>query len=127
MTNPDRPSRFPRELLNFRFGKWDLVVITSLAGGKMRFNELKSEIGEISQKMLTSTLKELERDGFITRTQYPSIPPRVEYDLTELGHEMRVHAETWITFARVHRVAVLEARKAFDEEHGTALEDRKLA
>ena len=127
MTDPVSPSRFPRELLHHRPGKWDLVVITSLGGGTMRFNALKAEIGEISQKVLTSTLKELERDGFITRTQYASIPPRVEYDLTDLGHHLLDYAETWLKFVRTHSAAVLEARKAFDEEHGLPAEDLKRA
>lgn len=127
MTDPESPSRFARELLHFRPGKWDLVVITSLGGGTRRFNALRADIGDISQKVLASTLRELERDGFITRTQYASIPPRVDYDLTELGRHLLVHAETWVKFARTHRVAVLQARKAFDEQHGIAPDDRKRA
>ena len=125
MTGSKSPSRFPRELLLIRPGKWDLVVIASLKPGTLRFNALRAEIGGISQKMLTSTLRELERDGFVSRTQYPSIPPRVEYALTELGHELLAYVENWLGFVRTHRVAVMSAREAFDREHGIVPLPRK--
>ena len=127
MTESKSPSRFPRELLFVRPGKWDLVVVASLKSGTMRFNALRSEIGGISQKMLTSTLRELERDGFVSRTQYPSIPPRVEYALTDLGHELYAYVEAWTRFVRTHRVAVMSAREAFDREHGAEPESSKRA
>jgi DNA-binding HxlR family transcriptional regulator len=127
MTGLKSPSRFPRELLLVRPGKWDLVVIASLKSGTLRFNALRAEIGGISQKVLTSTLRELERDGFISRTQYPSIPPRVEYALTELGHELLVYVETWVGFVRTNRVAVMSAREAFDREHGCEPDHKQRA
>ena len=65
--------------------KWSVLVVTRLGGGPVRFNELRRSIGGISQRMLTLTLRGLERDGLITRTIFPTIPPRVEYALTALG------------------------------------------
>src|SRR5881398_283049 len=65
--------------------KWSVLVVTRLGGGPLRFNELRRSIGGISQRMLTLTLRGLERDGLITRTVFPTIPPRVDYELTDLG------------------------------------------
>ena len=103
------------ELLVVRPGKWTLVVITQLKADKLRFNELRREIGGISQKTLTATLRELERDGFISRTLYPTIPPRVDYELTALGRDFLELADSWRRFARRHHDAVEEARRRFDE------------
>ena len=68
--------------------KWTVLVVGKLGDGPMRFNELRSAVGGISQKMLTTTLRGLERDGFVTRTVFPTIPPRVDYELTDLGCEL---------------------------------------
>ena len=65
--------------------KWSVFVIMLLGGGPRRFNEIKRMIGGISQRMLTLTLRGLERDGLVTRTVFPTIPPRVDYELTDLG------------------------------------------
>lgn len=102
------------ELLVVKPGKWTLIVISRLRTHKLRFSELKREIG-VSQKTLTTTLRELERDGFILRTLYPTIPPRVDYELTELGRDFLELADSWRRFARRHRDAVEEARRRFDE------------
>ena len=67
--------------------KWTLLVVRALGGGPLRFNALKREIGEVSQKMLASTLRDLEENGFVTRTVTPVTPPQVEYALTDLGHD----------------------------------------
>jgi DNA-binding HxlR family transcriptional regulator len=67
--------------------KWTILVIRTLGQGAMRFNALRREIGDISQKMLSSTLRDLEENGFVTRTVTPSIPPQVEYALTDLGRD----------------------------------------
>jgi len=103
------------ELLVLKPGKWTLVVITRLRVEKRRFSELKREIGLISQKTLTATLRELERDGFISRTLYPTIPPRVDYELTGLGRDFLELADGWKRFAGKHRDAVEAARRRFDE------------
>jgi len=103
------------DLLLVRPGKWTLVVVTRLRSETRRFNELRREIVGISQKTLTSTLRDLERDGFILRTMFPTIPPRVDYELTELGHELLALADSWRRFADTHRQAVLSARIQYDQ------------
>jgi DNA-binding HxlR family transcriptional regulator len=69
--------------------KWSTLIVSALANGSMRFSELRREIPSISQRMLTLTLRGLERDGLVNRTVTPSIPPRVDYELTELGHSLQ--------------------------------------
>jgi DNA-binding HxlR family transcriptional regulator len=95
--------------------KWTVLVIDRLGHGKMRFNEIRHAIGGISQKMLTTTLRGLERDGFVTRTVYPTIPPRVEYELTELGCELLKPVHALGEWARQNTARVNEARRRFDE------------
>src|SRR6201999_2655885 len=68
--------------------KWSVLVVTQLGGGPKRFNELRRTIGGISQRMLTLTLRGLERDGLVTRTVFPTVPPRVDYELTSLGRDL---------------------------------------
>ena len=108
------PTEPENELLVVRPGKWTLVVISELRDGSRRFNQLRRMMGGISQKTLTVTLRELERDGFISRRAYATIPPRVEYALTGLGEELLALADGWRLFARTHRHAVLEARSRYD-------------
>ncbi|WDR07044.1 helix-turn-helix domain-containing protein [Devosia rhodophyticola] len=113
---PASPQNSDHEpLLVVKPGKWTLVVITQLRAERHRFNELRRGIGAITQKTLTSTLRELERDGFVTRTIYPSIPPRVEYELTDLGRAFLELADGWRRFADKHRDSVEAARQRFDE------------
>src|SRR5262245_55480540 len=76
------------EILNRIGDKWSVQVVRNLGMRKMRFSELRQALDGISQKMLTTTLRGLERDGFVTRTVFPTIPPRVEYELTELGRDL---------------------------------------
>lgn len=77
-----------RLVLNRIADKWTVLVVSSLEGGTKRFSTLRREIGGASQKMLTQTLRGLERDGLVTRTIYPSVPPKVEYSLTPLGRTL---------------------------------------
>jgi len=102
------------ELLTTRNSKWTLTVVLHLRRETMRFTELQRDIGTISQKALTTTLKALERDGFVTRTSYATIPPRVDYELTELGGEALKAFEAFEAFAARHWHRVLEARQEFD-------------
>lgn len=95
--------------------KWTVLVVGYLSDGPMRFSELKRGIGGISQKMLTITLRGLERDGFVTRTVFPSIPPRVDYELTDLGRELRVPVNALGEWARVNIARVRQARERFDK------------
>ncbi|MFK4811557.1 helix-turn-helix transcriptional regulator [Devosia neptuniae] len=99
-------------------GKWTLVVVMQLRSETRRFSELRRGIGEISQKTLTVTLRELERDGFVSRTIFPTIPPRVDYELTNLGREFLELADGWRQFAARNRVAVEAARHRFDSAAG---------
>jgi DNA-binding HxlR family transcriptional regulator len=95
--------------------KWTLVAIDALDdGGPLRFGELRRRMGPISQKMLTKTLRQLERDGLVSRTVYPEVPPKVEYRLTPLGRALgRAVCGVW-TWAARHLVDVERARKAYD-------------
>jgi len=70
--------------------KWKFLIIRDLMDGKMRFSELKNSIGNISQKVLTQNLRSLESNGLLTRTVYPVVPPKVEYELTELGYSLKL-------------------------------------
>ena len=94
--------------------KWTVFVIMMLGGGPMRFNELKRMIGGVSQRMLTLTLRGLERDGLVTRTVFPTIPPRVDYELTDLGRGLSKPVEALGKWAFDHRVAIEDARARFD-------------
>lgn len=94
--------------------KWTVLVVTTLGKGPMRFNALRHAIGGISQKMLTTTLRSLERDGFATRTVFPTIPPRVDYELTELGRELLVPVTALGEWARANTDRINAARARFD-------------
>ena len=99
--------------------KWTVLVVSLLGEGPKRFNELRRALGSISQRMLTLTLRGLERDGLVTRTAFPSIPPRVEYELTRLGHSLLEPVSGLGLWARQNRPAIQEARRRFDAaEHG---------
>jgi DNA-binding HxlR family transcriptional regulator len=90
--------------------KWTVLIIGQLAEGTLRFNELKRCIGGITQKMLTQTLKSLERDGMISRTIYPEIPPKVEYSLTELGKSLTMVVRQIRTWSEDNFTKILEAQ-----------------
>tara|TARA_R110000751_G_scaffold189187_2_gene295165 strand:+ start:29874 stop:30245 length:372 start_codon:yes stop_codon:yes gene_type:complete len=94
--------------------KWSMLVVTYLGEGGMRFSELRRGIGNISQKMLTTSLRNLERDGFVKRTVLPTSPPRVDYELTDLGRELLVPVAGLADWTRenVHRIET--ARKQYD-------------
>jgi DNA-binding HxlR family transcriptional regulator len=94
--------------------KWTVLVVSSLGAGPKRFNELRRALGSISQRMLTLTLRGLERDGLVTRTVFPTIPPRVEYALTRLGRSLLDPVSELGQWARQNRAAIQEARKRFD-------------
>lgn len=112
------------EILSRIGDKWSVLVIMMLSSGPRRFNELKRMIGGISQRMLTLTLRGLERDGLISRTIYPTIPPRVDYELTPLGHSLRQPVKALGDWALAHIPHIDEAREAFDEKSGEAGTER---
>src|SRR5690606_5427718 len=94
--------------------KWTVLVVELLGGGPLRFGELRRRVGSISQKMLTTTLRNLERDGFVTRTVYPTIPPRVDYELTDLGRELLIPVRSLGAWARDNIDRINNARARFD-------------
>ena len=94
--------------------KWTVLVVSNLGDGPKRFNELRKALGSISQRMLTLTLRGLERDGLVTRTVYPTIPPRVDYELTKLGRSLLEPVSGLSLWARKHRLAMEDARSRFD-------------
>ena len=95
--------------------KWSVLVVTQLGDGPLRFNELRRSIGGISQRMLTLTLRGLERDGVITRTVFPTIPPRVDYALTPLGRDLLNPVSALGAWAIRNQPKIARARERFDE------------
>lgn len=115
LRHPDHPEcRAISDVLQRVGDKWTVLVVSQLGSGRMRFNELRRTIGNISQKMLTATLRDLEQDGFVTRTVYPTIPPRVEYELTDLGRDLLQPVEGLIVWARVNRERMEAARHRYE-------------
>jgi DNA-binding HxlR family transcriptional regulator len=111
---------------------WSVYVIFVLGENKtLRFNELRKEVDGISQRMLTVTLRGLERDGLVTRTIHPEVPPRVEYSLTPLGATLRQHIRGLVAWAGAHLAEVDTARAVYDKRHGPparlGIAERQLA
>lgn len=104
------------DILNRVGDKWTVNVVRHLGVRKMRFSELRRMLDGVSQKMLTTTLRNLERDGFVTRTVYPTIPPKVEYALTDLGHDLLKPVAALGRWAADNRERVEAARTAFDRK-----------
>lgn len=94
--------------------KWSVLVVMLLSDGPLRFNELKRKIGGVSQRMLTLTLRGLERDGLVKRTVYATIPPRVEYQLTDLGRSLQEPVRNLGQWAVANGEEIHAARKSFD-------------
>ena len=116
---PDRGSEDCRAISSVlaRVGdKWSVLIIVLLGAGPTRFSQIKRLVGGISQRMLTLTLRGLERDGLVRRTQYPTIPPRVEYELTPLGRSLWDAVEPLGAWARGHVKHIARARDAFDKK-----------
>jgi DNA-binding HxlR family transcriptional regulator len=101
--------------------KWTVMVVGALSQGPIRYNEVRRRVEGISQRMLTLTLKGLEQDGLATRTMYPTIPPRVDYELTELGRKLIVPLKALHDWALENRPAMLAAREKFQSgrQHGS--------
>ena len=102
------------EVLDRVGDKWSVLVVVTLGDGPKRFNELRRSIASISQRMLTLTLRGLERDGLISRTVFPTVPPRVDYELTELGRSLLRPVRALGGWARENRSRILQARLRFD-------------
>ena len=103
-----------RDLLDRLGDKWSLLAVEVLGNGQRRFSELKREIDGISQRMLTLTLRQLERDGLVTRTVHAVVPPRVDYELTPLGASLLAAVEPLVAWTREHRPEIASARATYD-------------
>lgn len=102
-----------RDVLDCIGDRWSLLTLSALEDGTLRFTELKRAIGDISQRMLAQTLRTLERDGYVTREVFPTIPPRVEYTLTDLGESLLARVKPLVRWAEENHARVRKARKAF--------------
>jgi DNA-binding HxlR family transcriptional regulator len=98
--------------------KWSVLIVMLLGDGPKRFNEIKRLVGGISQRMLTLTLRGLERDGLVTRTVFATVPPRVDYELTDLGRSLWTPVEALGLWARTHQEEIEAARQRFDARVG---------
>lgn len=117
----DHPDCLAISELLARIGdKWTVLIVTLLAAGPMRFNEIRRAVDGISQRMLTLTLRALERDGLVTRTVTPTIPPRVDYALTGLGRTLTDPLGAIAEWARTNRPAIAAARDRFDAVRAAA-------
>src|ERR1700675_1961104 len=96
--------------------KWTVLIVVLLGDGPKRFNEIKRMVGGISQRMLTFTLRGLERDGLVRRTVFPTTPQRVEYELTRLGSTLCKPVEPLGSWARTHVSEILKSREKFDRK-----------
>ncbi len=108
------------ELLARIGDKWSVFVVMLLGEGPMRFTEIKRATGSVSQKMLTLTLRGLERDGFVTRSVFATSPPRVEYALTELGQSLKIPVNALGEWAFANHPEVEDARRKFDLAHAAS-------
>lgn len=124
---PRRPCECGRisEVLSRVGDRWSTLVIYRLSDGRMRFNELKRELG-ITQRMLSLTLRELERDGLVRREAFPTVPPRVEYELTPLGESLRVPIRALGQWALENLDHIDAARASYDRA-GEGLAERGAA
>ena len=124
MRDPTNPICRTISTLLSRIGdKWTVLVVQTLGEGPKRFNELRREIPSVSQRMLTLTLRNLERDGLVNRTVTPTIPPRVDYELTELGNSLQKPICGLATWATDNVEAIHSAQARFDAEQ----DDRNAA
>jgi DNA-binding HxlR family transcriptional regulator len=115
-----------REVLNRVGDKWSVYVVSLLGDGPKRFSELKRTIDGISQRMLTLTLRGLERDGLVTRTVFPSVPPRVDYELTPLGRTLLGPVQALAEWAQANGQEIHTARARFDARKSSAAQAADL-
>ncbi len=103
-----------RDVLDRVGDKWSVLVIVELAQGVSRFSQLQRAISGISQRMLTLTVRRLERDGLVSRTVHPEVPPRVEYELTPMGHSLTFLVKSLADWSADHREAIAASRQRWD-------------
>ncbi|MFD9938381.1 winged helix-turn-helix transcriptional regulator [Streptomyces massasporeus] len=111
-----------RQILDRIADKWSLLVIALLDNRRLRFTELRREIDGVSQRMLTVTLRSLERDGLVKRTVHPVVPPRVDYELTSLGRTLHTTIQSLVTWTEAHQEEIAQARTAYDTRATEAAE-----
>ena len=99
-----------RDVLDRIGDRWSILILLTLTPEKMRFMELLRAIPDISQRMLAKSVRKLEEDGFLTRTVFPTVPPRVDYELTDLGRSLLVHIEALVRWAENNHQAIRDAR-----------------
>ncbi|MCP3799208.1 helix-turn-helix transcriptional regulator [Allokutzneria sp. A3M-2-11 16] len=102
------------EVLDHVAGKWAIGIIVAAARGPVRFTELERTVNGISRRMLTLTLRKLERDGLLVRTVYPTVPPKVEYSLTDIARELHESLSLLVDWAERHRGTISAARRSYD-------------
>jgi DNA-binding HxlR family transcriptional regulator len=102
-------------VLNRIGDKWTVLIVGTLSHGPLRYSQIAERIDGVSQKMLTQTLRSMERDGMVKRTIYPQIPPRVEYELTPMGDTLREPLKVLEDWATGNMSAILVARSAYDD------------
>lgn len=110
-----------RQVLDRIGDRWTVLVVGTLAKGPLRYSEIAERVDGVSQKMLTQTLRALERDGLVTRTMYPQIPPRVEYELTAEGRSLQEPLRILEQWATTHIETILTAREEYDASSTTTL------
>ncbi|WP_345566712.1 helix-turn-helix domain-containing protein [Nonomuraea rosea] len=108
-----------RQILDRIADKWSLLVIALLDCQSLRFTQLRREIDGVSQRMLSVTLRQLERDGLVTRTVHPVVPPRVDYALTPLGRTLHQTIKSLVTWTEEHQEEIAEARVSYDARRAT--------
>jgi DNA-binding HxlR family transcriptional regulator len=107
-----------RQVLDHVGGKWSISILLAAIAGPVRFSQLERMVEGISRRMLTLTLRNLERDGLLIRTVYPTVPPRVEYTATEMARELHDSLATLVGWAERHRADIAAARAAYDRRPG---------
>ena len=109
--DPDCPTRVVLDRIG---DKWTVLVIGALETGPLRFTEVRTRIGGIAPKVLTQTLRAMERDGLLTRTVHAQVPPRVDYELTDLGRSLTAPIAMLTDWAESHLSRILAAREGYD-------------
>jgi DNA-binding HxlR family transcriptional regulator len=115
--DPDCPTRVVLDRIG---DKWTVLVIGALQDGPLRFSVLRTRIGGVAAKVLTQTLRAMERDGLLTRTVHAQVPPRVDYELTDLGASLTGPIQTLTDWAETHLAQILGARRGYDDAVETA-------
>jgi DNA-binding HxlR family transcriptional regulator len=118
--NANRPSCRVRDVLDRIGDKWSVLVLAVLSDGPLRYSDLRRSIEVISQRMLTLTLRGLQRDGLLTRTVTPSTPPKVSYELTSIGHALAMQMTAVWQWSEQNRDYITDSRKRFDADPASA-------